>query len=66
MRNISGCTRDYIERTFDLKGSTVSRRTIVTKPNSKVIDESRLKKAVLKDMDFWEYEKKIDISEKLT
>ncbi len=57
MKNISGCRKQQIMRTFDIKGSTDDR---------KVLNDSKTKlplsaATVLKDLDFIELEHKIYI-----
>ncbi len=55
MRNIISSPREFIAATYDLKGSTVSRRVRDKNPNA------LLEKKTLKDMDFKEIERQIKI-----
>ncbi|KAL4490222.1 hypothetical protein ABPG72_004261 [Tetrahymena utriculariae] len=62
MKNIAACTKQFIERTYDLKGSTFDRQVL---PKTKKESESfsrALNKMILKDIDFISLEKKIYIS----
>lgn len=58
MRNISACPRQYVLRTYDLKGSTFDREVLKKNP------DVELNKVTLKDLDFLKLEKKIFIEEK--
>ncbi|EAR85121.2 SecY subunit containing preprotein translocase (macronuclear) [Tetrahymena thermophila SB210] len=62
MKNIAACTKQFIERTYDLKGSTFDRQVL---PKTKKESESfsrALNRMILKDLDFISLEKKIYIS----
>lgn len=62
MKNIAACTKQFIERTYDLKGSTYDRE-VLTKPKSESESFSRsLNKMILKDLDFINLEKILYIS----
>ncbi len=62
MRNIASCPKDYIIRTYDLKGSTHDRE-VLKKKNNSMKDPSTM---TLKDLDFVDLEKgKIHIPEDL-
>lgn len=58
MWNISACPRQYVLRTYDLKGSTFDREVLKKNP------DVELNKVTLKDLDFLKLEKKIFIEEK--
>ncbi|KAL4506845.1 hypothetical protein ABPG72_001266 [Tetrahymena utriculariae] len=60
MRNISQCPSEYIERTFDLKGSTYDREVISQKKNK----GKKLSEMTMKDIDFKNTEGKIWIEKK--
>jgi len=60
MNSVNSCPNECIERKYDLKGSTIGRRTV------KVPDlppEKLRQYDTLKDLDFRKYEKKIGIGE---
>lgn len=61
MRNLTQCPSQYIERTFDLKGSTYDREVSTSKKNK----GKHLSEMTLKDIDFQKTEKKIWISKNL-
>ena len=58
MRNIAACPRQYVLRTYDLKGSTFDREVLRKKP------DVELNKVTLKDIDFLNLERNIYIEEK--
>lgn len=58
MRNITQCPSEYIERTFDLKGSTFAREVLSDKKNK----NKSLNEMTLKDIDFLKTEGTIKIS----
>jgi hypothetical protein len=58
MRNVAGCAKNSIERTFDMKGSTNDR--MVINPRKKAPDH--LNKIILKDIDFLKLEEKIYVN----
>ena len=58
MRNIAACPRQYVIRTYDLKGSTFDREVLKNKPDTDSY------KGTLKDLDFLKLEKKIFIEKK--
>lgn len=55
MRNITQCPGEFIERTFDLKGSTYDREVTTSKKNK----GKSLKEMTLKDIDFQKTEGKL-------
>jgi len=57
MRNIAACPRQYVLRTYDLKGSTFDREVLKNKP------DAELNKMTLKDIDFLKLERKIFIED---
>ena len=60
MRNVSGFPRDYVEREFDIKGSTFDREVL---RNARGLTLADLKgRGTLKDTDFFKYEKKLEIA----
>ncbi|KAL4499043.1 hypothetical protein ABPG72_016945 [Tetrahymena utriculariae] len=61
MKNILSIPREYILRTYDLKGSKLGRQVLI---NGKDYEESILRKRVLKENEFMKYEKKIYLQEK--
>jgi hypothetical protein len=61
MKNLCGYPSKFVERTFDMKGSSVDRQVI--KPNEENIQE-KLRKNVLKDMDFLQFEEYFKVSGK--
>ena len=50
MKNVSGCNKNQIIRTFDMKGSTHDRQ--VLKDYNDDLQSYEMKKRVLKDIDF--------------
>lgn len=58
MRNIAACPRQYVLRTYDLKGSTFDREVLKNKPDAEI------SKVTLKDIDFLNLEKKIFIEDR--
>lgn len=58
MKNMAGVPRNYILRTYDLKGSSFDREVI--KNNNQKKD---LKKTIMKDLDFLKFEKKMFVDE---
>lgn len=58
MRNISAVPRQYILKTYDLKGSTYDRQVL-----KKGVSSENLKDKTLKDLDFNSIEKKLEINE---
>lgn len=57
MKNMAGVPKEYIQRTYDLKGSSFDREVI---KNNNTKD---LKKLIMKDIDFLKLEKKLYIDE---
>lgn len=62
MRNITQCPSEYIERTFDLKGSTYDREVTASKKNK----GKSLKEMTLKDIDFQKTEGKLWIGRNMS
>jgi len=60
MNNVNNCPKECIQRKYDLKGSTVGRRTV---KNKDVPKEKLQEYDTLKDLDFQKYEKHIGISQ---
>lgn len=58
MKNIAGCEREQISRTYDMKGSTDDRQIL---KESEYEDEDLVGRAVLKDLDFIHLEHQIEI-----
>jgi len=61
MKNINGFSSKYVERIYDMKGSTYDRKVL----NKGISNKSELTGQVLKDSDFEKYEKKLYIKEEL-
>jgi len=61
LKNINGFSSKYVERVYDMKGSTYDRQVVRTSISSK----ADLTGQVLKDTDFEKYEKKLYIKEDL-
>ena len=51
MKNVSGCSKSQVIRTYDMKGSTYQRQVLKTYDN---VESYELKRRVLKDLDFVE------------
>ena len=49
MKNISGCSKSQVIRTYDLKGSTHQRQVLKSYDSA---NSYEMKKRVLKDLDF--------------
>ena len=49
MKNISGCSKRNVIRTYDMKGSTHQRKVLKSYDN---MDNNQMKRRVLKDLDF--------------
>jgi len=62
MKNVCGYQSKYVERKYDLKGSTYTRFTIPENENPSIYE---LKHRDLKDVDFNRFEKKIHVSPNL-
>ena len=63
MRNINGYPSDYVERKYDLKGSTFDREVLRSKTLR--LDQLRHQEDALKDLDFLKYDRKLFIEEYL-
>jgi len=60
MNNVNNCPKECIQRKYDLKGSTVGRKTV----KDQDVPKEKLKEYdTLKDLDFKKYEKQIGIGE---
>jgi 1-phosphatidylinositol-4-phosphate 5-kinase len=60
MKNILGCTKDQIIRTYDLKGSKYDREVNIGDTVS-----NELEKITLKDIDFMKMEKRLYIKNEI-
>lgn len=58
MKNIAGCDREQISRTYDMKGSTDDRQILKEREYE---DEELVGNVVLKDLDFIHLEQQIEI-----
>lgn len=58
MKNIAGCEREQIARTYDMKGSTDDRQILKEREYE---DEELVGRVVLKDLDFMHLEHQIEI-----
>ena len=64
MRNVCGLPSDYVERQYDMKGSTFDREVL---KNQNIIELSELKgKGTLKDTDFFKYDQFLSIAPHLS